>query len=327
MTQPTPGATPGAKLGIGIPAYFRSTDLARLVDGLRRAAPDLAVTVIDDGPDPATAAALAAHVPPVRLIRHDTNQGYAQSFIELIETCETEYLLISADDDLCDADGLAGTRAALDAGAPDFAATQFHDRGGALKRGRAVAGPVALTEIRDASGHAPGLIYRAAPARAALPFLRARLDAGCYAARLYPQTLLVYVMALNGAACQWLPVAPIREGAANPARLADSDGTAYDSPAARLREQEAFAAVFAAMAEAVPRAARARLDAVATLHAQDIYRRFMLALRLHHPDLVDTWIPGSLFYCRNSLPRHLLNLWAFRRARRRAEHVLRKEKP
>lgn len=321
MTQ----AAQDAKLGIGIPTHFRSTDLARLVAGLRRAAPDLPVTVIDDGPDPATESLLAAHVPPVRLIRHDTNQGYAHSLVELFETCETEYLLISADDDLCDAEGLARTRAALDDTAPDFAATQFHDRNGALKRGRSAAGPVSLAEIRDASGHAPGLIYRTETARAALPFLRARLAQGCYAARLYPQTLLVYVMALRGAACRWLPVAPIREGAANPARLADNDGTAYHSPAGRLREQEAFAAAFAAMAEVVPDAARARLDAIAALHAQDLYRRFMWALRLHHPDLVETWLPGSLFYCRRSLPRHLLNLWAFARARRRAERVLRQE--
>lgn len=316
------------RLGIGIPTHFRSTDLARLVDGLRRAAPDLAVTVIDDGPDAATERVLAAHVPPVRLIRHDRNRGYAQSLVELFETCETEYLLISADDDLCDAEGLARTRAALDDSADrapaDFLATQFHDRSGAMRRGRKAAGPVSLAEIRDASGHAPGLIYRAEAARDALPFLKARLAQGCYAARLYPQVLLVYVMALRGADCRWLPVAPITEGAANPAHLADSDGTAYDSPAGRLREQEAFAAAFAAMAEVVPQDARARLDAVATLHAQGLYRRFMRALRLHHPDLVDTWIPGSLVYCRRSLPRHLLNLWAFRRARKRAEHVLRK---
>ena len=323
MTDPTPRA----RLGIGIPTHFRSTDLARLMEGLRRAAPDLAVTVIDDGPDPATPRALSAHVPPVRLIRHDTNRGYARSFLELIETCETEYLLISSDDDLCDAEGLARIREMLAEMEPDFVATQFHDRTGALKRGRTTAGPVSLTEIRDASGHAPGLIYRTDTARAALPFLRARLDAGCYAARLYPQTLLVYVMALRGAGCRWLPVAPINEGAAQPGRLADSDGTAYHSPAGRLREQEAFAAAFAAMAGAVPPEARARLDAVATLHEHDIYRRFMWALRLHHPDLVDTWIPGSLFYCRRSLPRHLLNLWAFWRRRRRAEHVLRRGEP
>ncbi len=319
MTRPS--------LSIGIPTHFRSPDLARLVDGLRRAAPDLAVTVIDDGPDAAVPGALAAHVPPVRLIRHERNQGYAPSLVELFETCETAYLLISADDDLCDAEGLARTRAALDAGTVDFAATQFHDRSGALKRGRTAAGPVSLAEIRDASGHAPGLIYRAEAARDALPFLKARLDAGCYAARLYPQVLLVYVMALRGGACRWLPVAPITEGPAHPARLADSDGTAYDSPAGRLREQEAFAAAFAAMADYVPQTARAQLDAVATLHEQDIYRRFMRALRLHHPDLVESWIPGSLVYCRHSLPRHLLNLWAFRRARRRAEQVLRQEKP
>jgi hypothetical protein len=60
--------------------------------------------------------------------------------------------------------------------------------------------------------------------------------------------------------------------------------------------------------ESSDRMAAARLDALATLHEQDIYRRFMWARRLHHPDLVRAWISGSLFYCRHSLPRHLLNL-------------------
>ncbi|MBK1634217.1 glycosyltransferase family 2 protein [Rhodovulum adriaticum] len=317
--------TAAPSLAVGIPTYFRSADLLRLVKGLTAADPDLPVTVIDDGPDPATAEALADAGPRVRLIRHETNRGYAHSFAELIEGCSADYLLVSADDDLCDAAGLARSRALLTARRPDFAATQFLDRAGAIKRGQPAAGPVALADIRDASGHAPGLIYRVAAARRALPFLQARLAADCYAARIYPQTLLVYTMALQGAACTWLPAAPITEGAAHPPSLSDSDGTAYHSPAGRLREQAAFAQAFTALAGFVPAQAQDRLAAIATLHDQDAYRRFMRALRLHHPELVEDWISGSLFYCRNSLARHLLNLWSWRRARRRAERTLRKE--
>jgi len=310
-------------LAVGIPTYFRSTDVAQLVNGLAAADPTLPVTVIDDGPDPETARILAGHGDQVRLVRHQTNRGYAASFVELIEGCGTDYLLVSADDDLCDPTGLARVRNMLAETPLDFAATQYLDRDGALKRGRATAGPLALTEVRDASGHAPGLIYRATAARAALPFLRARLEAGCYAARLYPQTMMVYVMALNGGDCRWLPAAPITEGAAHAAALSDLDGTAYNSPAGRLREQESFAAAFKAMADAVPATAQDALAAIARLHDQDAYRRFMRALKLHHPDLVQTWIPGSLFYCRRSLPRHMLNLLAFARARRKAERTLR----
>lgn len=312
-----------ARLGIGIPTYFRSADVMRLVEGLRRAAPELPVTVIDDGPDPATQQALAAYEPGLTLIGHPQNRGYAQSFVELLESCDTDYLLISADDDLCDPDGLQQAQSQLETLRPDFAAPRFFDAAGRQKRGRSEAAPMGLTDIRDASGHASGLIYRTEAARAALPFLRDRLEQGCYAARLYPQTLLVYVMALRGARCLWLPAAPIREGAAHPAQLSDTDGTAYNSPAARLREQEAFDRAFAAMATAIPAEAHGRLEAVARLHEQELYRRFMLALRLHHPGLVQGWISGSLFYCRNSLPRLLLNLWYWWRRRRADQKTLR----
>lgn len=316
--------TDSVSLSIGIPTYFRSADVRRLVDGLRAADSALPVTVIDDGPDPETAKALAELGQPVRLIRHEQNRGYAHSFLELFDTCETEYLLVSADDDLCDPEGLSHVRAALKGAAPDFAATQFFDRAGAMVRGRDTAGPIALADIRNASGHAPGLIYRLSAMRPALPFLRARLEAGCYAARIYPQTVLVYLIALQGADCRWMPAAPIREGAARDAQLSDTDGTTYNSPVGRLREHLAFSEVFAAMSETLPDTAQARLAAIATLHEQDFYRRFVRALRLHHPDLIEDWMAGSLFYARRSLPRHLLNTLIWWRRRQRAEQVLRK---
>lgn len=314
-------------LSVGIPTHFRSTDVARLVAGLAGADPDLAVTVIDDGPDPATARALAGAGPSLRLIRHAQNRGYAESVAELVEGCDTEYLLLSADDDLCDAAGLARARDLLAETRPDFAATQFTGPGGALRRGRRATGPVSLADLRDACGHAPGLIYRAAAARDALPFLRARLAAGCYAARVYPQVLMVAHIALAGGRCLWLPAAPITEGAAHPPALGGPAGQSYDSPAARLVEQEAFDAAFDALGRALPDAAQPRLAALRLVHRQDTYRRFMRALRRHHPDLVADWISGSLHYARASLPRHLLQLWRARRARRRALGLLRKDAP
>lgn len=314
-------------LSVGIPTYFRSTDVARLVAGLAGADPDLPVTVIDDGPDAATARALEGGGPALRLIRHAENRGYAESFADLVEGCGTEYLLLSADDDLCDAEGLHRARALLDEMRPDFAATQFTGAGGALRRGRDSNGPVSLADLRDACGHASGLIYRAAAVRAALPFLRARLAAGCYAARVYPQVLVVAHVALAGGRCLWLPAAPVTEGAAHPPALGGPAGQSYDSPAARLTEQEAFDAAFAALGRELPEAAQARLAALRLVHRQDTYRRFMRALRRHHPDLVTDWITGSLHYARASLPRHLLNLWHARRARARAERLLRKEAP
>lgn len=343
-------------LSIGIPSYRRAADVARQVAELAEHAPDLPVTVIDDGPDDDVAAALAGFGARVTLHRHAQNMGYAATFAELIARCDTDYLLLSADDDLCDPDGLRATRALLGDHAPDFAATQFRGRadlgqadlgrgaigaqpgdnsapqGTTLRRGRDHLAPVSLADLRDASGHAPGLVYRAAAARAALPFLHARLAAGCYAARTYPQVLVVAHIALSGGRCLWLPAAPVVEGAAHPPALRGPDGQGYDSPVARLTEHDAFDAAFAALqdhlpAQATDRLATDRLAALRLMHRQDTYRRFMRALRRHHPDMVSDWISGSLHYARASLPRHLLNLWAARRARARAEALLRKDMP
>ncbi|MCL1629152.1 glycosyltransferase [Roseibaca sp. V10] len=310
-------------LSIGIPSYRRAEDVALQVAGVLDALPDLPVTVIDDGPDEAVAQALAPFSGRITLHRHATNLGYAATFAELIAQCATTHILLSADDDLCDPEALRATQAMLREHAPDFAATWFMDAAGTRKRGRDHPETLSLADLRDASGHAPGLVYRAEAARAALPFLQSRLDAGCYAARTYPQVLVVAYIALSGGRCLWLPVAPVREGRAHPPALQGPNGQGYDSPAARLLETEAFDNAFEAMAEFLPATATERLGALRLVHRQDLYRRFMRALRKHHPALVSDWLTGSMRYLRPSFARHIANSWSARRAGARAEAILR----
>ncbi|SUZ31967.1 hypothetical protein ROE7235_01718 [Roseibaca ekhonensis] len=312
-----------ATLSIGIPSYRRADDVARQVAGMVDALPDLPVTVIDDGPDEAVAQALAPFKGRIALHRHATNLGYAVTFAELLDGCDTTHIVLSADDDLCDPEGVHALEQMVQDDTPDFASTWFVDASGTRTRGRDRRAALSLTDLRDASGHAPGLVYSAKAARAALPFLRARLDAGCYAARTYPQVLVVAYIALSGGRCVWLPVAPVREGRAHPPALQGPNGHGYDSPAARLTEAEAFEAAFAAMADFLPAAAHDRLDALRLIHRQDTYRRFMRALRKHHPELVADWLTGSLGYLRASWARHMRDLWSSKRARARAESILR----
>jgi hypothetical protein len=226
---------------------------------------------------------------------------------------------VTADDDYPDCDEIHRTAEMLDGHAVTFASTLFRDRTGAIYRGRQSTAAISLGEVRWASGHAPGLVYRVDIARRLLPFLTRRLEQDCYAAKIYPQTVLAYLICFSSSDCRWLPTAPFREGAERPSQLRDGDGTRYNSVAGRLREQLAFSEMFVAMAEFLDTPeARERIAAVAKLHAQDFYHRITREVRREHPDLINDWISGSFYFNRRGLPRHLQRLWSWHRARRRA---------
>jgi glycosyltransferase involved in cell wall biosynthesis len=313
-------------LTIGIPSYRRPAEVATLVgDMLSGGVGDVArILVIDDGPDADVQAALAPFADRIHLHVHDENRGYAATFADLFELCETPWLMVTADDDTPDADEIRRTAELLQEHPVDFASTLFPDRHGAIYRGRRSTAAISLAEIRWASGHAPGLVYRAGTARRLLPFLTGRLALGCYAAKIYPQTVLAYLMCLSSPDCRWLPTAPFREGAERPSQLRDADGTRYNSVAGRMREQLAYSEMFGAMAGFLDTdEARARIAAVSRLHAQDIYRRLTREIRREHPEVIGDWIAGSFFFNRRGLPGHLLRLWRWRRARRAARTSLR----
>lgn len=313
-------------LTIGIPSYKRPEEVAALVgDMLAGSVADVArILVIDDGPDPAVQAALAPFADRIQLHVHDENRGYAGTFADLFALCDTPWLMVTADDDYPDAGEIRRTVEMLRDTAVDFASTLFPDRHGAIYRGRQSTAAISLGEVRWASGHAPGLVYRVETARRLLPFLTGRLEQGCYAAKIYPQTVLAYLLCFSAPDCRWLPTAPFREGAERPSQLRDGDGTRYNSVAGRMREQLAYSEMFAAMAEFLDTPeARTRIAAVSKIHAQDIYRRLTREIRREHPEVVEDWITGSFFFNRRGLPGHMLRLWRWHRARRAARTTLR----
>lgn len=320
MTAPAPLLT------IGIPSYRRPAEVAALVEAMLAGGVGQVarILVIDDGPDAEVQAALAPFAGRIDLHVHETNRGYAATFADLFALCETPWLMVTADDDDPDAGEIRRVADLLGEHPVDFASTLFPDRAGAIYRGRRSTAAISLAEIRWASGHAPGLVYRVETARRLLPFLTGRLEAGCYAARIYPQTVLAYLICLSAPECRWLPAAPFREGAERPSQLSDADGTRYNSVAGRLREQLAYSEMFEAMADFLDTpGARDRIAALARLHAQDVYRRLTREIRREHPELVLDWLAGSFFFNRRGLPGHMLRLWRWTRARRHARAVLR----
>ena len=125
-------------LTLGIPTYDRPQKVRELLADM--SAPlksrQFDVLVIDDGHNPATREAAHEHVghPGFVYLRNDANLGYAGTFCRLIETCQTEYIMALADDDLLATENIGCIEAVLTKERPAFASPNYR-LGSAVYRG------------------------------------------------------------------------------------------------------------------------------------------------------------------------------------------------
>lgn len=218
-------------LTVGIPTYGRRETVCRHVaDLIAERVPEQAeVLLIDDASRDGTHAALTrlCEDTPVRLLRNDSNRGYAGNVLRLFEECRTPYLLVGSDDDAVVTECLAPLVRLLEEHSPAFVSTEFRF-GERIYRGGRGAGPIGPRELLAASSHAPGLVYRVEDCREALAKVRARLEGGDAAAHVYPQVMILACLLLAGKQCLWWDRCAVDGGAdQQPTGIKDSAGSPY----------------------------------------------------------------------------------------------------
>lgn len=218
-------------LTVGIPTFERRETVCRRVAELiaERAPEQADILVIDDASQDGTDAALARLCAdtPVRLLRNDSNLGYAGNVLRLFDECRTPYLLVASDDDAVLTASLAPLAQLLSERSPAFVSTQFR-YGERLYRGRRNGGPIEPSELLAASSHAPGLVYRVEDCREAVAKVRARLQSGGAAAHVYPQVMILACLLLGGKRCLWWDRCTVDGGAEQqPTGIRDGAGVPY----------------------------------------------------------------------------------------------------
>lgn len=179
------------RITIGIPTCKRPREIFTLVrDLLSEGVSEFAdIIVIDDGPTAETADLLEPMRSKIEFIQHDTNQGYCKTFAELFSLCQTEYMMITADDDEVLSAGLLEVTDFALSERPDFVSTAWL-RDGRIHRGKAAQARLKVSEVRPASDHAQGLVYRTEAVRPHLDYLTTRIEQGCYASFMCPQVVI-----------------------------------------------------------------------------------------------------------------------------------------
>ncbi|HET7484909.1 MAG TPA: glycosyltransferase family 2 protein [Solirubrobacterales bacterium] len=224
------GAAP--MLTVGIPTFERREIVCRrIADLIAAGVPErVEVLIVDDASGDGTHAALERLCADtgVRLLRNESNLGYAGNVLRLFEECRTPYLLVAADDDAVVADSLAPLEGLLEGSAPAFVSTGFRF-GEELYRGGRGDRPIEPAELLAAGSHAPGLVYRVEECREALAAVAARLAAGSAAARVYPQVLILAGLLLAGRRCLWWERCAVEgeTGPGAPTGIRDAAGAPY----------------------------------------------------------------------------------------------------
>jgi glycosyltransferase involved in cell wall biosynthesis len=296
-------------LTVGIPTFERREIACRRVAGLIAAGvPErVEVLVIDDASGDGTHAALERLCAGtgVRLLRNESNLGYAGNVLRLFGECRTPYLLVASDDDAVLGECLAPLARLLEERSPAFVSTEFRF-GEQLYRGRRRAGPIEPTELLAASSHAPGLVYGVEECREAVAAVGARLAAGSAAAHVYPQVMILAHLLLGGQRCLWWDRCAVQgeEGPGAPTGIRDDGGAPYYDLAPRWQQVKDLLDF---LAEEQPSAADPEAAAQMTAKVEEgLFWRLRSGIEQERPELLAAfdrsaarfyagrWLRGSL---------------------------------
>ncbi len=247
----TSSNVPSTILTVAVPTYNRATQALERASQLRAIVQQSALNAlfVDDGSTDGTFDALhraCEDLPQISVRRNDTNRGLAPAMIRCIEESTSEWVMLTADDDLLIADGVRRMAQDLTTVDADFVSPQRLRSDGSHYRGRVVPGQIAAHEAWKSADHAPGIAFRRSAVQEILPRLERMLTDRSDAALVYPQVVLAVELVARSRGV-WLPYPVVKSGAELRSGIRDSRGRTYTDRSARLAQSLAFQQVYLEM--------------------------------------------------------------------------------
>jgi len=305
-------------LTICIPTYNRKNSIIRLVSSIIKQ--DLLsvanLIVIDDGSSDETSTELnKIEIPEgvnVRFIKQE-NRGLAATFLRFFSECQTEYLMMMADDDKIK--GIIQLINFLNETKPDFASTVWlgNDEQ-TIFRGQTNAAKLKTSEIRRAADHAPGLVYRVEAFEEAISNFQKELEMKSYAAYIFPQVVLVFFLSLYSDNLWWCPIGSggFNIKGAETSGLRDKSGNHWSSVAGRWQEQKSFSSMYLQLSKTSNSNARKlEYEKILANHNSEAFIRLRSGIVLEAPELIDQYDGGSVFYLLRNFPKRIKPFWLY----------------
>lgn len=222
---------------ICIATYNRSEIVTNLIKSLLsfELNNEIEILVIDDYSSDNTSENLSqfSDVSNVSVYRNQQNLSRARTQLKYFNLCKTEFLVELADDDYLLKDGLSELLDLLPKLDVDFLSTRWSGWDGVLSPGRGSdkVQDVSLTNLRSASEHSIGCVYRASIIRHSEKYLLKRLDRDCALAFFWHQNIVLCMAMLNNLTFMSCPIllgGYAQEGSAT-SNFEDPNGNKYFS--------------------------------------------------------------------------------------------------
>ena len=282
-------------LSVGIPTYKRAVELQAVLNkaignGILECSK---LIIIDDGPTVGLEQSVQLLNKDIEFRQHSYNKGYAHTFIELIEACTTEYMMLTVDDDFINVKEVNGIIDYLSTHKPDFISTAWLVNN-KVHRGRSSIAPISYKEVGPASIHAPGLIYKIESVKPYLSFLRSRLEINCTATQFMPQVILVYLLKFANKKCLWHPAPLVSQGLAAPSNIKDDLSNHYSSFIGRYKSTISYISLFDELSSSslLDKLGQEKANAVKNQFETELFKR--VSSGLNNPKINDLWVAAAV---------------------------------
>lgn len=182
-------------LTIGIPTYNRKDVIVEHVEWLINAsAYDFVEILIIDNDSPDGTFKHLKEIcenTPIRVLKNSTNIGFIGNFVRLFEECQTEYLLITSDEDPVILNNINSLITFLQKYNPLFVSTQFYlsnELTKRLYRGQENINQIRPYEFNETAFYISGLIYKVKECQQVLTDIKFHIEQPLD--QVYPQVLL-----------------------------------------------------------------------------------------------------------------------------------------
>ncbi len=276
----------GPFITIGIPTYNRIGSVTRRVEELL-ALPlpaDVRLLVIDNASEDGTYESLSGQFGDrVRVLRNDSNLGYAGNILRLVEEAEGQYLLVLSDEDRLEFEGFARLADLCRAQNPVMVSPRAQTGTNPNYRGSAVTRPILPEEFESASFYISGLTFSLDSARAATPAIRGLVPDNS-AATVYPQVLLAALVLARGEGYFSDALVSVQEEV-QPTTITEPSGIQYNSVVGRWFQFRGFEQFFALDHLDLTPESAARLASMRAAIRKGILGLLVTAAGLEFPEL------------------------------------------
>ena len=291
-------------LTLFIPTYNRASSVKQLIDEIidNKIIDYVNLLVIDDGTTDNTSEVLSHYSSnsEIKILRNEVNKGMAYTYFRSFNECDTEYMMMVADDDIVYLDGIIELLAFIAQRSPDIAAAGWlssKENGMKSHRKNSKERRIKYSDLRIATNLAPGLIYNVKAVLPELEILTQRLNNACYATIMYPQVVLVLLMAFHGRICWWCSANPGGfRYKSMPSGLKYNDGTHYLSVNGFWKDQLAFMNLYEYMGAFVgDKKTKKIFNNIILVHLSEVHQRIENGIGYEAPYLLQYYYSGAVY--------------------------------